>query len=423
MDAVFQSRKRAGAVGFNPVGRERGQDWNPKLRAVESADMKCLVLVVHGLRVDCLGCYGNDWIDTPNLDRLAAESVVFDQHFADSPDSDDVCRAWLARDGNVIPHLSAAGVDTRLVGDREGPPAAVFIDGFGKSQVVEGGPESGARLESVLVAARKATRSLARRENGLLWVDLPSLLPPWRVPEDFVELYFPSESERAQDEEEENKALTPWTERLPATVGDDEGTLLRLRRSFAGAVSHFDAQLGVLLDSLEEKDAAKDWLLILTAPYGLPLGDHGIAGGYRPWLHEEFIHIPLLVRLPGGAEAGRRVFSLTQSSDLAGTLLDAFGQAVPSMHGRGLLPLCRGEVESIRAEVYSRLRTADAEEWALRTGEWAFLLPVTVPAEDPPRGPQLYVKPEDRFEVNNVVQHHSELAEEMEGKVRGRMRG
>jgi hypothetical protein len=46
-----------------------------------------------------------------------------------------------------------------------------------------------------------------------------------------------------------------------------------------------------------------------------------------------------------------------------------------------------------------------------------------VRSEDPPRGPQLYFKPEDRFEVNNVVQHNAELAEEMEGKLRERMKG
>src|SRR5262245_40945850 len=48
-------------------------------------DMKILLLHVNGLHLGYLGCYGNDWVQTPNLDRLAAEGIVFDQHIADCP--------------------------------------------------------------------------------------------------------------------------------------------------------------------------------------------------------------------------------------------------------------------------------------------------------------------------------------------------
>jgi len=44
--------------------------------------MKVLVLAARGLQTAYLGCYGNPWIATPNLDALAASGVVFDQHFA-----------------------------------------------------------------------------------------------------------------------------------------------------------------------------------------------------------------------------------------------------------------------------------------------------------------------------------------------------
>src|SRR5262245_17735935 len=56
--------------------------------------MRALVLVPRGFHLGHAGCYGNDWIATPALDRLAAEGVVFDQHFADRPDPAGACRAW-----------------------------------------------------------------------------------------------------------------------------------------------------------------------------------------------------------------------------------------------------------------------------------------------------------------------------------------
>jgi arylsulfatase A-like enzyme len=269
----------------------------------------------------------------------------------------------------------------------------------------------------MLDAARKAAGPLHRRESALLWVDLPTVLPPWDIPPEFLEPYF---SDTTVPEEEE-EPLLPWTGPVPLVVApNDEATLLRLQRTYAAAVARLDTHLGVLFDGMRDKGWMQNWLIVLTAPYGLPLGDHGIVGFHRPWLHEELVHLPLLMCLPGGAEAGRRVAGLTQSVDVRATLLDAL--AHPSMHGRSLLPFCLGEMQSVRTEVFSTLRSDDAEEWALRTEGWSYLLPVSVPASDSPRSPQLYVKPDDRHEVNNVVQHHLELAEEMERKLRERPR-
>src|SRR5579864_9398559 len=54
-------------------------------RGVRMGTGNILVLHVNGLHLGYLGCYGNDWVETPNLDRLAAEGIVFDQHIADCP--------------------------------------------------------------------------------------------------------------------------------------------------------------------------------------------------------------------------------------------------------------------------------------------------------------------------------------------------
>src|SRR6202521_3892592 len=45
--------------------------------------MRILVIEASALHLGYLGCYGNDWVATPNIDRLASESVVFDRHFYD----------------------------------------------------------------------------------------------------------------------------------------------------------------------------------------------------------------------------------------------------------------------------------------------------------------------------------------------------
>jgi len=130
------------------------------------------------------------------------------------------------------------------------------------------------------------------------------------------------------------------------------------------------------------------------------------------------VHIPLIIRMPGGAHAGSRIRALTQSVDLMPTVLDAFGLNVPDVHGSSLLTLIRGEQERIREFACSGLRIGNALEWSLRTPDWAFLSPIFPEENDPSRDRQLYVKPDDRWEVNNVVQHHPDLAEALEKTLR-----
>ena len=144
-------------------------------------------------------------------------------------------------------------------------------------------------------------------------------------------------------------------------------------------------------------------------------------GTPRPWLHDELVHVPLVMRLPGGAEAGLRIGALTQPVDLpatfAVTLLPG-SDAVPPTNGHNLWPLIRGEVEEIRRHAIAGIRVGERENWLLRSTDWAFHLPVGQPEDEPPRKPQLFAKPEDRWEVNDLSQQQMELCEAMEKALR-----
>jgi arylsulfatase A-like enzyme len=398
--------------------------------------MKVLVLVARGLQAGAVGCYGNSWIDTPALDALAAGGVVFDRHFADAADPAGARRAWrsgryhlppLAGDGpspdapDVLAALRSRGVYTCLIVDdsRTCPPE--FASGWDEAErVAPSGEET--PLEATLEAARAVLDRLADRDHWLLWIDLATLLPPWEVPEEFQAPYFmdePAEDEEEEGEEpeEEPEPLTPLTDVETGPIDPADDTLyLRLQTSYAAAVTFLDAGIGQLLDDLRDRD--DDALVLVTTDCGQALGEHGYVGPYHPWPHDEIVHLPLLVCLPGAAQSGRRVAALTQAVDLAATLADAFGVSLPSAHGHSLLPLIGGEGERVREYACSGLRTGAAVEWALRTADWAFLLPVRGEEDEPARPPQLYVKPDDRWEVNNVLQHHLDLAERLEQTLR-----
>jgi arylsulfatase A-like enzyme len=401
--------------------------------------MKALVIMVRGLHLGYLGCYGNAWIDTPTLDRLAANGVVFDQHYADCPDAAGARRAW--RSGlldlplpgvnvtcspgglDLVALLRAGHVRTIRVVDGSHGASTDFSPGWDHVRHVQPGAAEGTQLDRTLEAARAALDQLDSRDQWLLWVDLATLLPPWIVPEEYTDPYFESAVAEMDEDDPEDLKTAPLEPLPDPTTGflqkPAETMFPRLQRTFAGAASYLDAGIGLLLESLEGRELADELLLIITTDHGQALGEHGIVGPYRPWLHDELIHLPLLLRLPHGEEAGRRVAALTQPVDLFATLLELFGLPSQPSHGHSLLPLIRGTTDQFRAYACSGLRLGDRAEWALRTHDWSFILPVAAPPDDPPRLPQLYVKPDDRWEVNNVIQHHLELAEHLEQTLRG----
>src|SRR5262249_25898732 len=129
----------------------------------------------------------------------------------------------------------------------------------------------------------------------------------------------------------------------PIDPSDDE-VFLRLWGSYAAAVSYLDAAVGELTEAVANQDV----VTLFTADHGYPLGEHGVVGLKRPSCHEEVIHVPLILRFPDGAEAGRRVAALTQAVDLAPTLAELFGAPMRSAQGHSLLPLARGQVEHVR---------------------------------------------------------------------------
>jgi arylsulfatase A-like enzyme len=347
--------------------------------------MKVLVLHASALHLGFVGCYGNTWIYTPNMDRLAAEGVVFDQHFANDlgrPLSANSCQ------------LSANSCQLSVVSCRN-------------------------QLENTLDAVTAALEELADKPRWLCWVDLPSLHPPWDVAEEFTLPYLADESAENEADDE------PFEPLLDPVVGpmdrDDLVLWERLRCTYAGAVTYLDAGLGLLFEELKKLGLFDDLTVILTCSRGLALGEHGIVGDCKPWLHEEVVHLPLILRQPGGKDGGLRVNALTQPVDLTATLRDMLGEPSPQGDGRSLLPLVREEVEILHEQCISRWNFAGAEEWALRTPRHALLLPVMQQDERQPRNLQLYNKPEDRWELNNVVQHHLELAEELEKTLRGHL--
>jgi arylsulfatase A-like enzyme len=122
-----------------------------------------------------------------------------------------------------------------------------------------------------------------------------------------------------------------------------EQTERDLRAVYLGLLAEVDHHFGRLLDWLDSTDQAANTLVVLTGDHGEMLGDHGQWG--KDSIFDPVFHVPLMIRHPrfetGG---GRSVRAISESVDVAPTILSAIGLKVPpQMDGRPLDPLLGGD--------------------------------------------------------------------------------
>ena len=366
--------------------------------------MKLLLIDVRGLQAEAIGPYGNRWIETFTLNALAAQGVVFDRHLSVHPEASRARAAW--RSGryqfdssssadDLLALVRERGVPTHLLLDASRPSPAEFAVGWDRVQEY-------ADTAATLEAAQDLLARLQGEPSWLVWLELAALLPPWQVSPEIVDAYFGNlppdeedieEEDRLEDEEYHEPLMDP-----PSGTVDpaDDELYLRIQKSYAAAVSQVDILLGRLLDGMPD-----DVLVVLTADAGQSLGEHGVVGADPASLHAEVVHVPLIFA-GAGCRAGRHVGAHTASVDLGPTIAELAGATMPAAHGRSLLRLLAGEEVSDRPYV--------AIGGGASLAMWTADRTLIVPAEGEPR---LYVKPDDRCEVNDVQQHEADRAEGM----------
>ncbi len=373
--------------------------------------MNVICLTVDRLHAGYMGAYGNSWIRTPAIDRLAAESFLFDQALIDTPDQHRLYRSYWqgrhalspasAEDGpSLAALLGQAGFNTALLTDERlvaRHPAAVDFD-----ELIEidppWQPETADEIEQTHLAncfVQAIDWLESARGPFLLWCHLAGLGTTWDAPLAFRRTY-----------REEGDPSTPESAEVPEQTlreDDDPDELLGVCQSYAGQVSLFDACFGALAQFVANGPIGQDTLLVLTSPRGFALGEHGRVGPCDEALYGELVHVPLMLKFPDGLGAAARSQALTGPADLWATLLEYCTGEAPSVSpvAGSLLPIVREEIY----QLHDRLCVTGGDvDRAVRTPAW-YLRPAAEP--------ELYAKPDDRWEVNNVADRCHEVVEKL----------
>ena len=149
-------------------------------------------------------------------------------------------------------------------------------------------------------------------------------------------------------------AIAPNQKELNGLDGEElvKAKHQRYVRQYLETVRGMDRSVGRLLDHLDSTGLGENTLVVYASDQGFFLGEHGWYD--KRWMYEESLRLPMAMRWPGHTKPGARATSMVQNLDLAPTLLEAAGVAIPEeMQGISMLPLIEGEpVQGWRDAIY-----------------------------------------------------------------------
>jgi arylsulfatase A-like enzyme len=351
-----------------------------------------ILVIIDTLRKDHVGAYGNDWIQTPTLDALAEESLLFTQAHPEAMPTIPVRRAihtgmrtWPTRPPafgwksipsghtTVAEMLAEEGFGTYLVTDTYVQFPMNFGRGFGAYNMIRGqerdpykdpstiSEEEMRRRYIILGEGKKARQYLANvkgREGEEDWFaprvfleamdalevaageNRPFFLvadcfdphEPWDPPEEYVSLY--DEGYRGKEPLDDNYGSDDYL---------TDRQLLRMRALYAAEVTMMDRWLGKFIERAHELGVMEKTLFVVVSDHGHLLGEHGYTGKLAYALYPELTDIVLMMRHPRGEGAGNRSDFYVSTHDVAPTILGFLGvEQHEPMDGQDLAPILEG---------------------------------------------------------------------------------
>ncbi len=175
---------------------------------------------------------------------------------------------------------------------------------------------------------------------------------------------------------------------------------------YYGMISHMDAEMGRVLQTLEAIGQLDNTIVIYTADHGLAVGQHGLFGKQNLYSHS--IRVPSIFVGPGVPE-GQSVDTLTYLYDVFPTVCDLTKVDCPdTVEGYSLVPLMEGCVDKVRDTVFAAYKDIHR---TVSDGRWKLIRYYV--SEETGRGTdciQLFDLEQDPWETTNLAElpEHSE---------------
>jgi len=458
-----------------PVPSEIGAHWQRPPKQ-QGNNLSVIILVSDTFRADNLAAYGSEWVETPNLNKFAQQSILFAHAYPEGMPTIPT-RRTLYTGRRIVPTyyyfqpepvqlpgwhhlynedvtlsetLREAGYLTALVADLPHlqRPGRNFHRGFGYYEWVRGQEvdyygqaprkqpdysdlfpadylERSALVQSGFLNQYTANRrrwlkhgeSIAEQtaQNAIGWlkenhdqgpfylhVEVFDPHEPWDPPVHFLGKYLKEPTSHT------------WPEPPYGNVAVPEEGVKRLRANYAGEASNVDYWYGKVLDTISELGLNGNTIVVFLSDHGTLLNEQGQWTKGPEKLRTQVTHVPLLIRLPGGELAGKRVTGFVQIPDLVPTLLGRLNlKPSPRVTGEDLWPY----VTEARTPTRDHIVSAFGYIASLRTAEWNYTAVWNKEKYKGSYQPQLYNSRGDPHELRDVADQHPGVAKELQVKL------
>lgn len=362
--------------------------------------MNIILIISDTLRRDFLGCYGNKWISTPNINKFAENSIVFDNAYIGSfptipnrheiltgkfvftyhkwapiPEKDITIPKILKEKKYIsmgifdTPHPFAPGMNYQRDFDGWILIRGQEHDKYITEPIEVKLPCKPEKLRNPYITVIQYLKNVSKRvyeedyfcaqtfiesskwieknyrqDKFFLYIDTFDPHEPWDPPKYFVDMYDP--------DYKGEEVIYP---RYGTTDIFTKSEIKHCRALYAGEVTLVDRWFGYFLRKVEDVGLLKNTCIIFTSDHGFYLGEHNLIGksiikeNLYTWvsLYEEIVKIPLIIYLPGVKP--KRIKSFVQPVDITRTIYELTNSEIPNdIHGKSLLSLIEGKENKIR---------------------------------------------------------------------------
>jgi arylsulfatase A-like enzyme/tetratricopeptide (TPR) repeat protein len=385
-------------VAHRPARSASHQDLGRPTGGVNADQMNLVVITLDTTRADRIGAYGYQGVETPTLDRLASEGVLFEHTMTVAPLTLPAhCSIFTSRfppehgvrdNGGffLAPDQLTLATLLKRRGFRTGAVVAAFVlDGkWGINQGFDtyvdqfdlpagGGLSMGEiqRPGNEVVDRALPWLEKVKGQRFFAWLHFYDPHAPYEPPEPFKTRYA--------------------------------------EHPYLGEIAFMDSEIARVMDFLDTRGLTEKTVIAVIGDHGESLTQHG-EDTHGFFIYESTIRVPFIIRAPFDRLKGRRVSDPVRSVDLMPTALDLLGIAPPpALAGVTLTPLMAGARASLDLEGYAEAlfplhHFGWSEMRAWRSGRYKVI--------DAPR-PELYDLERDPHERTNLYADRRALADGM----------
>lgn len=412
--------------------------------------MNIILIAVDTLRADHLGCYGYPKNTSPNIDRLAEESILFENCLAAGIPTHPafttimtgvhplihriVCHAGrenLSPTIATLPELlkrhgyTTIAVDNLATAERI-VRAGWFARGYdyyfsigGITVISHGTKINGEIVNKKAFEALEFAVKKNSDKNFFMFIHYWDPHAPYLPPRNYIEKFYEDNSSEGDLEDTLNETL--WGKLL---LKEWVGELVRrgirdksyIDASYDAEIAYVDEKIGELLGKIEELRLTDDTMLILTSDHGEGLGEHKIYYDHHG-LYEWDVKVPLIIRYPPLIPKNTKIKPMVSHTDITPTILELAGISPPKEPtGNNLLKLLEGGWNGY--SMLCMVENTRMTKRALRTREWKLIETLRPDIYGKPAGYiELYNLEKDPEEKVNVTDTDEDLALQLLGKL------